>query len=238
MLKKLLSLFMTITILTSLFVVPATVHANSDNEIIVFEDDFEKGNLFVRIIPDWVYGDGELRSPSSVGCNSYLENKAEINYSEQHSEDKVYVETYDFQLYKTDGTKFLNDAGFKLYDAATGGNQITVAKDNTGYYVDASGTAEIMVDSEDGVNVRGLAPGTYYLEETTVPDGYNKLAGRTAVTIASGATEAVEITVVNNAGTELPSTGGIGTTIFYIVGAILVIGAVVVLVTRRRMSSK
>jgi len=45
------------------------------------------------------------------------------------------------------------------------------------------------------------------------------------------------IVVENNTGTELPSTGGIGTTIFYIVGAILVIGAGVVLVTRRRMSS-
>ncbi len=47
-------------------------------------------------------------------------------------------------------------------------------------------------------------------------------------------TNAVE--VINNQGTELPSTGGIGTTIFYIIGAILVIGAGVVLVTRRRMN--
>ena len=46
------------------------------------------------------------------------------------------------------------------------------------------------------------------------------------------------ITVVNNASTELPSTGGIGTTIFYVVGAILVIGAGVVLVTRRRMDTQ
>jgi len=43
-------------------------------------------------------------------------------------------------------------------------------------------------------------------------------------------------TVINEAGSVLPSTGGIGTTIFYIIGAILVIGAGVVLVTRRRMN--
>jgi len=43
--------------------------------------------------------------------------------------------------------------------------------------------------------------------------------------------------VVNLAGTELPSTGGIGTTIFYVVGAILVIGAGVVLITKRRMEA-
>jgi len=44
-------------------------------------------------------------------------------------------------------------------------------------------------------------------------------------------------TIVNNAGTQLPSTGGIGTTIFYIVGAILVLGAGILLVTRRRMNA-
>ena len=50
------------------------------------------------------------------------------------------------------------------------------------------------------------------------------------------ATNTAEITVINEQGTVLPSTGGIGTTIFYIIGAILVIGAGVVLVTRRRMN--
>ena len=45
-------------------------------------------------------------------------------------------------------------------------------------------------------------------------------------------------TIVNNAGAELPSTGGIGTTLFYLIGAILVIGAGVVLVTRRRVNSE
>ena len=179
--------------------------------------------------------DATINANAVVDSATGNENKAELDYSQQHSEDKVYVETYDFQLKKTDGTKFLNGAGFKLYDASTGGNQIKLGKDNTGYYVDASADEEIIVDSQNGVNVRGLAPGTYYLEETTVPDGYNILAGREEVTITTGATAAVEVTVVNHAGTELPSTGGIGTTIFYIVGAILVVIAGVLLVTRRRM---
>ena len=47
----------------------------------------------------------------------------------------------------------------------------------------------------------------------------------------------VAVEVVNNKGTELPSTGGIGTTIFYVIGAILVLGAGVLLVTRRRMNA-
>ena len=46
------------------------------------------------------------------------------------------------------------------------------------------------------------------------------------------------VEVVNQRGAELPSTGGIGTTIFYVIGAIRVIGAGILLVTRRRMSSK
>lgn len=161
-------------------------------------------------------------------------NTGKLEYSQQTTEKTIYVETYDFQLYKTDGSSFLDGAGFKLYDAATGGNQITVGKDDTGYYVAAASDEEIMVDSANGVNVRGLAPGTYYLEETTVPDGYNKLTKREAVTITTGATAAVEITVVNNAGAELPSTGGIGTKIFYGVGAVLVLGAAVILVSRKR----
>ena len=47
---------------------------------------------------------------------------------------------------------------------------------------------------------------------------------------------ATAVVVVNKAGTELPSTGGMGTTIFYVLGAVLVVGAGVLLVTKKRMS--
>jgi LPXTG-motif cell wall-anchored protein len=77
------------------------------------------------------------------------------------------------------------------------------------------------------------------LVESTVPQGYNKAADST-FTIAGNDYTTTNLeqttTVTNQSGTELPSTGGIGTTIFYIIGAILVIGAGVVLVTRRRMN--
>ena len=76
--------------------------------------------------------------------------------------------------------------------------------------------------------------------ESTVPSGYNKAADST-FTIEADNYNAANLeqtsTVVNQSGSELPSTGGIGTTIFYIIGAILVIGAGVVLVTRRRMNA-
>lgn len=165
-------------------------------------------------------------------------NKATLEYSGQSMEDEVFVATYDFILEKSDGSKFLDGSGFKLYDADEGGNQIVVAKDNTGYYVDQSATkdpsVQIMVDQPAGVNVRGLAPGDYFLEETKTPDGYNTLTKRWLVQITAGATGAVPVIVINQAGTELPSTGGMGTTILYTVGGILVLVAAVLLIARRR----
>ena len=165
-------------------------------------------------------------------------NKATLEYSGQSMEDEVFVATYDFILEKTDGSKFLDGSGFKLYDADEGGNQIVVAKDNTGYYVDQSDkkdpSVQIMVDQPAGVNVRGLAPGDYFLEETKTPDGYNTLTKRWLVQISKGASGPVKVIVINQAGTELPSTGGMGTTILYTVGGILVLVAAVLLIARRR----
>ena len=91
-----------------------------------------------------------------------------------------------------------------------------------------------MVTGTTGIiEVRGLNNGSYYFEETKAPTSYNALTGRTEATTITDAN--ATIAVDNNSGAELPSTGGIGTTIFYIVGVILVIGAGVVLVTRCRM---
>ena len=95
-------------------------------------------------------------------------------------------------------------------------------------------------DNENGTN--------YYLVETKEPAGFNKLSAPIIVNIKDDGTITVTydgktlaspndaFNVENLSGTVLPSTGGIGTTIFYVVGAILVIGAGVVFVTRRRMN--
>ena len=85
----------------------------------------------------------------------------------------------------------------------------------------------------------GLPNGAYTIVETTVPSGFNKAADQT-ITIASGnytlANLSQSTDVLNNQGTVLPSTGGIGTTIFYVVGSILVVAAGVLLITKKRMS--
>jgi len=139
-------------------------------------------------------------------------------------------------LKKTDGTNALAGAKFNLFTSETGGTALTFSKDNTGYYLDAEGTAEIDAGDGTGVNIRGLEPGTYWFEETVAPDGYNKLDERKSVEVVKDATATAEITVINESGSVLPSTGGIGTTMFYIVGSVLVIGAAVVLISKRRMA--
>ena len=178
-----------------------------------------------------------INSSAAIDSATGNSNEAKLEYSQQTATDTVYVATYDFQLFKTDGSAehtYLPGAKFKLYDALTGGNLIKVNKDNTGYYLDSTADVEIEVNSADGVNVRGLKPGTYYLEETEAPSGYNKLTERKPVTITSGQTAAHDVYVENHAGAELPNTGGRGTTLLYAIGAALVIGAAVLLIARRR----
>ena len=86
----------------------------------------------------------------------------------------------------------------------------------------------------------GLADGTYYLVETKAPAGYNQLTEAKDVVVTGSITDATRLSVTaevaNNTGTVLPSTGGMGTTIFYVLGFVLVVGAGVLLVTKKRMS--
>lgn len=93
----------------------------------------------------------------------------------------------------------------------------------------------------------GLDSGTYYLKEMEAPLGYNKLD--TVVTVVINESGKLNVTtekpdgadqiqVENKSGAELPTTGGIGTTIFYVVGSILLVGAGILLVTKKRMSAE
>ena len=105
---------------------------------------------------------------------------------------------------------------------------------------------------EDGVlRFEGLKAGTYTITELRAPDGYNILDDEVQITISWDPTtgtftygNAVDsdgtarITIVNQIGSELPSTGGIGTTLFYVFGGILVLAAVILLVSKKRMAVK
>ena len=175
----------------------------------------------------------------------------------------------------------LYTAEFKLYDQAEGGTAIEfiartqeeidacwqVGKfQSLRYRVWNESVDAGSVDEESGEaltktdtivagfsEIQGLKAGTYYLEEVQAPDGFNKIAGRIAITISDDGVATIDgkegslvvdssddtraFAIVNNTGAELPSTGGIGTTIFYVVGGILMLGAAVILVTRKKVSS-
>ena len=86
------------------------------------------------------------------------------------------------------------------------------------------------------LHVEGVDSVTYYLEETDAPVGYNRLTERVAVTVS--ADNSVIVDVPNSSGAVLPSTGGIGTTIFYIIGGLLIVAAVVFFVVRRKADAE
>ena len=105
-------------------------------------------------------------------------------------------------------------------------------------------TTTVTTPSTGKFKIQGLAAGTYYLTETKQPDGYNKLTSPIEIKIdtdgkiyvnKSTVANSGDVKVENKSGSILPSTGGMGTTLFYIFGAILVIGSGVVLITKKRM---
>lgn len=181
-------------------------------------------------------------------------NETKLVYGEgsETTWDKTETFTYQFDLVKTKTDKtVLDGAEFKLYDAKTGGNEIALIDESNGVYrvaTAAEKAAEGFVSATikaGKVTIKGLDSGTYYLEETKAPAGYNVLAERVEVKIDhANLTATVEgdtyvsggVQAINQTGAELPSTGGIGTTIFYVVGGLLVVAAGVLLVTRKRMS--
>ena len=147
----------------------------------------------------------------------------------------------------------LADATFTLSKNNNGSDPIALVNEGSNVYRVAtddeanSAVTEITTDSTGLFTIQGLDADTYYLTETAAPAGYNKLAGPVTVTIDhNGYVNATEtlttgvtrIEVENNTGSELPSTGGMGTTIFYVVGGLLMAAAVVLLVTKKKVSAR
>ena len=195
----------------------------------------------------------------AVAGTGYV-NETWLDYGDnQHTEhDTTTTYTWKLPIYKyhmVGGTKTaLAGAEFILYKGNEENRdyaQVTEGK-LTGW-TKKKAEATKLVSGDDGmIAVEGLDADTYYLEETKAPDGYNKLAGPVKVeishtvsdegahmshTLKQDTTVVNKVEIENKSGTELPSTGGIGTTIFYVLGSILVIGAVVLLIAKKRMSA-
>ena len=202
----------------------------------------------------------------AVAGTGYV-NETWLDYGDsQHTEhDRTTTYTWKLPIYKYhkagETPKALAGAEFILYKGGEEPNreyaQVTGGK-LTGW-TKTKTEATKLVSGDDGmIAVEGLDADIYYLEETKAPGGYNRLAGPVKVeishdvstdgasmthTLKQGTTDVEkvekvdEVKIENKSGTELPSTGGIGTTIFYVLGSILVLGAAVLLITKKRMSA-
>lgn len=259
-----------------------TVNADDDGYTITFNQDYLdtlKDDNVIRV--DYVAtlnDDAEIwEDPAtSDGYNtsnvqlSYAENGATTRYT---AKDPAKVRTFFVDIVKTDDKdsntpsetpEVIKTAKFKIYKTATGGEPLNIqlVSSSDGKYRVKNGSGNV-ADIEAGVaRVEGLGNGTYYLEEVTAPEGYNKITTRQAftienannpatiekagdsdlypltITINEGGVPNGGVRVINKTGKILPTTGGIGTTILYIVGGVLMVVAGVILVARKKTSSQ
>lgn len=239
-----------------------TAPTDGDTFEVVFDDLKQIGSVKAGSVITVQYT-SELNENAVIG-SAGNPNTMHIEYSnnpndEQGGEtgttpdDTVIVFTYKVVVNKVDeDNQPLKGAGFTLYK-----------KDSTGTY-NAVGD-ELTGTDLTQFEWKGLDDGYYKLVETTTPAGYNTMADieftitashdvlsdNPALTALSGnvtsgtatftaVTDTCSLTtdVVNKEGSTLPETGGIGTTIFYVLGGVLVIAAGVLLITRRRMRSE
>ena len=196
----------------------------------------------------------------AVAGTGYV-NETWLDYGDKQHTEHDTTTTYTWKLpiykyYKNGETKTaLAGAEFILYKGSDESNreyaQVTNGK-LTGWTKEKTEATKLVSGDDGMIAVEGLDADTYYLEETKAPGGYNKLAGPVKVeishtvsdegahmthTLKQDGTVVAKVEIENKSGTELPSTGGIGTTIFYVLGSILVIGAVVLLIAKKRMSA-
>ena len=165
--------------------------------------------------------------------------------------DKKYLADVEFVLYRKD-----NSANKTEYAQFDSNNKLT------GWTATESEAGKLRTNATSNVCVEGLDKGTYFLKETATPGGFNGLTTDVEVQIDSscntlnGATYTVQYKMVNEEGftdtdekekvvpienkrgTTLPGTGGIGTTIFYVVGGGLMVAAAILLITKKRMENR
>lgn len=194
---------------------------------------------------------------------TYSNNPRDNSEAGKTPEDTVIVFTYEIKATKVDGgtNKGLQGVTFRIYKMSDDDKLYAqVAEGKLNGWVNTANKNCVLTSGEDGkFSLAGLDDGIYFIEEITPLPGYNSIdpveiqvngntnngqsgngatSELTDVTFTVGKKTENAITIVNNAGTTLPSTGGMGTTVFYVVGGGLMAVAVVLLVTKKRMENK
>ena len=201
-------------------------------------------------------GSSSTENKNSVQLQ-YSNNPRPGEYWGTTPKSEVYVYTYQLNntkhAEKEDGTP-LPGAVFQLYSDKDCTQEVKLYKVGNIYFpikdaTDKEKDAVQMISGQDGqFNVKGLDAGTYYLKETKTPDGYSACKvipvtikadhSRNDQVNLEGSNLTNDIVNIKAGGITLPSTGGIGTTLFYVVGGGLMVAAIVLLVTKKRMENK
>ena len=234
-----------------------TLVANDLTDGCTFEVQFKDGVLKPNDVVEVAYS-AKVNEYAVIG-GAGNDNKTQLKYGEdkgtEWDETHTYVWQFDvFKYAKKDKEEIpLAGAQFVLYKTVNDEKfYAQVANGKITGWTDDQKYATVFETPDNGKFViAGLDADTYYLEETKAPDGYNQLkdpvkvvitatiagdkTGRATITYNETATGTVRIE--NQTGVELPSTGGIGTTVFYVIGGLLMGVAVVLLVTRKKMST-
>lgn len=184
--------------------------------------------------------------------NTAMKNTTYLTYGENNLEtDKSETETYTYGIpvFKYTGTNTpLADAKFILskVENATEADAIKFTSNGAFYrytidQTNGGGNTTLVSPTKGRFEIQGLEAGTYYLKETEAPKGYNKIQKSIKIEILEGGSIKVDnnaitgdVRVQNNTGSILPSTGGMGTTLIYVVGSILVLASGIVLFSKRK----
>ena len=233
-----------------------------------FDVEFTDGILKTNDVVVVTYSATVAANAAIAGAGNT--NIAKLKYNGKDStEEKTTTYVWKLNVYKyaldnTNREVALSGAKFVLYrENPTSQNQeyATINNDNeiTGWVTEKNSATTLVTSGTGDILIKGLNEGTYYLEETEAPAGYNKLTKPievkiTATTSVTSGSETVQyknendstyttatdatVKVLNKAGTQLPSTGGIGTTLFYVIGGGLMAVAAVLLVAKKRMNNK
>lgn len=209
----------------------------------VLNEKAEIGNVDKNKNETWLkYGDSQNTQHKTTTTKTFEMNVFKFYKDKKNSDKETGLAGATFKL--TKDSQDAENIGFVKTSNKTATNDVyRVAKKGE------AGTVTTITSPNSGeFTIQGLGAGTYYLTETQQPAGYNKLAnaikveitndGKVQVEKPEGLTTVDKVEVENKSGTVLPSTGGAGTTMIYLIGAVLVLGSGVVLATKRRVKNK